>query len=243
MSHANGLDRITLFRSMSQEARSQFAKQCRWQKFASGQEIMGHNDQSLDVYFMAEGTARIIIYSFSGRPVIFRDVRPGEVFGEFAAIDGRPRSATVEATSDCLTGALRPDAFWDSLLSHPMVARDAMIWLTAQSRALTRRVLEFSTLAVRNRLHAELLRLAREDIRDDGSAVVSPVPTHADLASRISTHREAVTREMSRLTREGLIDRQGDLLVICSLQKLGDLVEEVLGESLLNLESGDSPSW
>lgn len=243
MPQSNNLDGITLFRSMTQDERFQLARRCRWQKFATGQEIMGHNDQSLDVYFMAEGTARIIIYSFSGRPVIFRDVRPGEVFGEFAAIDGRPRSATVEATSDCLAGALRSDAFMEAVLAHPMVARDAMIWLTAQARALTRRVLEFSTLAVRNRLHAELLRLAREQIRDDGSAVVSPVPTHADLASRISTHREAVTREMSRLTRAGLIERQGDLLVICDLQTLGDLVEEVLGESLLDLDSGNGPSW
>ena len=242
MQDTPSLDSVTIYGCLNDEERAAIAEQCRWQKFQAGQEIIAHNEPSLEVYFLVEGKARVIIYSYSGKPVIFRDVRPGEVFGEFAAIDAGPRSATVEATTDCVTAALRPDVFWETLLSHPKVARSAMEWLTGQVRALTGRVLEFSTLAVRNRLHAELLRLARDDMRDDGTAVIYPVPTHAELASRISTHREAVTREMSRLTRSGLIERKGDRLLICDLMELGELVEEVLGESLLPLEPRDGNS-
>ncbi len=236
MPDTHSLKSIAILRGLSDDTLAEIAGQCRWQRFMTGQEIISHHDQSLDVYFLVEGKARIIIYSFSGRPVIFRDARPGEVFGEFAAIDQLPRSATVEARSDCLTAAIKPEAFMDALMTHPELAANTMRWLVKQARALTGRVLEFSTLAVRNRLHAELLRLAQEDIRDDGSAVIMPLPTHADLASRISTHREAVTREMSRLSRSGLIDRQGDALVIRELQELSQLVEEVLGESLLDIE-------
>lgn len=239
MQDTPSLESVTIYSGLSEEERAAIAQQCRWQRFQAGQEIIAHNEPSLEVYFLVEGMARVIIYSFTGKPVIFRDVRPGEVFGEFAAIDAGPRSATVEATTDCVTASLRPDAFWESLLSHPLVARSAMEWLTSQVRALTGRVLEFSTLAVRNRLHAELLRLARDDIQGDGTAIIYPVPTHAELASRISTHREAVTREMSRLNRSGLIERKGDRLVICNLKELGVLVEEVLGESLLPLDPGD----
>ena len=238
MPDTHSLKSVAIFRGLSDDALGQIEGQCRWQRFMAGQEIISHHDQSLDAYFLVEGKARIIIYSFSGKPVIFRDARPGEVFGEFAAIDQLPRSATVEATTDCLTAAIRPEAFMDALLTHPEVAGNTMRWLVAQSRALTSRVLEFSTLAVRNRLHAELLRLAQEDIRDDGSAVIMPLPTHADLASRISTHREAVTREMSRLAKSGLIERNGEALVIRDLHELSQLVEEVLGESLLDMEGG-----
>ena len=238
MSDTHSLKNIAIFRGLSEEALDKIAGQCDWRRFMAGQEIISHHDGSLDVYFLVEGTARIIIYSFSGKPVIFRDARPGEVFGEFAAIDQLPRSATVEATTDCLTAAIKPQPFMDALLSHPEVAGNTMRWLVAQARALTGRVLEFSTLAVRNRLHAELLRLAKEDIRDDGSAVISALPTHADLASRISTHREAVTREMRRLTVSGLIEKQGESTVICDVQEFSKLVEEVLGESLLDMSGG-----
>ena len=236
MPDSHSLKSIAIFRGLSDETLAEIAGQCRWQRFTTGQEIISHHDQSLDAYFLVEGKARIIIYSFSGKPVIFRDARPGEVFGEFAAIDQLPRSATVEARTDCLTAAIRPEVFLDVLMTHPEVAGNTMRWLVAQARALTGRVLEFSTLAVRNRLHAELLRLAQEGIREDGSAVIMPVPTHADLASRISTHREAVTREMSRLSKSRLIERKGDALVIRELQELSQLVEEVLGESLLDME-------
>ena len=238
MSDTHSLKNIAIFRGLNEEALDRIAGQCDWRRFMAGQEIISHHDGSLDVYFLVEGTARIIIYSFSGKPVIFRDARPGEVFGEFAAIDQLPRSATVEATTDCLTAAIKPQPFMDALLSHPEVAGNTMRWLVAQARALTGRVLEFSTLAVRNRLHAELLRLAKEDIRDDGSAVISALPTHADLASRISTHREAVTREMRRLTVSGLIEKKDETTVICDIQEFSKLVEEVLGESLLDMGGG-----
>ena len=238
MSETHSLKSVAIFQGLSDEALAKIAGQCDWRRFMAGQEIISHHDGSLDVYFLVEGRARIIIYSFSGKPVIFRDARPGEVFGEFAAIDQLPRSATVEATTDCLTAAIKPQPFMDVLLTHPEVAGNTMRWLVAQARALTGRVLEFSTLAVRNRLHAELLRLAKEDIRENGSAVISALPTHADLASRISTHREAVTREMRRLTLSGMIEKKGESTIICDVQEFSKLVEEVLGESLLDMDGG-----
>ena len=74
-------------------------------------------------------------------------------------------------------------------------------------RALTTRVYEFSTLAVKNRIQAELLRLARLASGDGKRARVAPAPTHSEIASRVATHREAVTRELNRLARLGLIER------------------------------------
>ena len=66
---------------------------------------------------------------------------------------------------------------------------------------MTERVYEFSTLVVRKRLIRELLRLAEDNEQREGSASISPAPTHFDLAARISTHREAVSREMSALAK------------------------------------------
>jgi CRP-like cAMP-binding protein len=97
--------------------------------------------------------------------------------------------------------------------------------LTTQVRALTERVFEFSTLAVRNRVHAELVRLARDHGGND--AVIRPAPTHTEIASRISTHREAVTRELNRLEDLGLIVREGRSLRVADLERLQAMVEDV----------------
>ena len=67
------------------------------------------------------------------------------------------------------------------------------------------RVIELGTLSVRNRIHAKLLRLSRPSATERNTAIISPIPTHANIASFISTHREAITRELNDLARAGRI--------------------------------------
>jgi len=101
-----------------------------------------------------------------------------------------------------------------------------MMHLTKQVRTLTGRVVEFSTLAVRNRVQAELLRRAGDVPPTVNQAALSPAPTHAEIASRISTHREAVTRELSWLEDHGVIAKEGRTLRIKDLAKLRQMAAE-----------------
>jgi CRP/FNR family transcriptional regulator, cyclic AMP receptor protein len=102
--------------------------------------------------------------------------------------------------------------------------------MTRLIRCLSDRVVEFSALAVQHRVHAELLRLARISSPGHATAVIYPVPTHTDIANRISTHREAVTRELGNLCRAGLLERRNGSLVIRDVNKLSKMVADVLGE-------------
>ena len=227
------LQRIEVFRNLSESALGTLAKRLHWRRYEHEQQILGYLDDSSDVFFVIEGKVRAINYSLAGKEVSFRDIEAGDVFGEFAAIDGQPRSANVVALTDSLLAFMPAREFWETLTKHPEVAAATLKRLTAQVRALSERVFEFSTLAVKNRIHAELLRLARDNMRDENTAAIEPAPTHADIASRVSTHREAVTRELSDLTRAGLVERRERALLIKDVAKLGDLVEKVLGEHLL----------
>jgi CRP-like cAMP-binding protein len=121
-----------------------------------------------------------------------------------------------------------PSVFWTVVEHYPQVAAAVMRHLVGLVRALSGRVFEFSTLAVKNRIHAELLRLAREVSRlNSATVLLSPAPTHAEIASRISTHREAVTRELNEMVRAGLIERRSGGLIICDIERLARLVEDV----------------
>lgn len=226
------LDGIEVLQAMAPEARQALAGHCRWQRFASGQQIVGHLDTTRDVFFVVEGRVRATSYSLTGREVSYRDVTAGDMVGEFSAIDGAPRSADVIALTDCLFATMSADLFWQVLRQQPEVAAATLKSLTGQLRALTERVFEFSTLAVNNRIHAELLRLSRLQDISENTAVITPAPTHAELASRISTHREAVTRELNALARAGLIERDGNALRITDVAELSRMVQLVLGEQL-----------
>ena len=80
---------------------------------------------------------------------------------------------------------------------------------------------------MKNRIHAELLRLAREQEPSDNRADISPVPTHADIASRVSTHREAVTRELNGLIQSGLLAKKKRTLTVTDLLRLTKMVVDV----------------
>ena len=83
---------------------------------------------------------------------------------------------------------------------------------------------------VSNRIHAELLRLAANAGHEDGQALLSPAPSLSDIANRVSTHREAVSRELSRLASIGLLRRQGSDLRVTDVARLEKLVREAKGE-------------
>lgn len=223
------LEAIEIFASVPPGELETLSRRFRWRRYAADQQIISHLDVSTDVFLVIEGMVRVIVYSPAGKEVTFRDIAAGEYFGELAAIDGLPRSATVAALTNSLVASLSAETFWEILRCYPGVATSVMKRLASSVRALTERVFEFSALAVRNRVHAELLRLARDHMVGDNAAIIRPAPTHAELASRISTHREAVTRELNQLSREGLVERQAGALAIHDVERLARLVQNVAG--------------
>jgi CRP-like cAMP-binding protein len=203
---------------------------CLWREHRAGSQIVGYQELSTDVYFLVAGKVRVIVYSPEGKAVVFEDLASGAMFGEIAAIDRKPRSASVEAREACVVASLTANQFEDLMLQEPPLAIATLRHVVADIRRLSDRVLEFSTLAVQNRIHAELLRLAGHAPQQAGAALLSPAPSLSDIANRISTHREAVSRELSRLSSIGLLQREGRDLRITSVARLSKLVAEAKGE-------------
>ncbi len=224
------LSGIEMLGGLADSDREVLARSCRWHRYAAKQFVFSHEDETNDVYFVVTGQVRVTIYSASGKEVSFADLSAGASFGEISAIDGLPRSATVVALSDTVLASLPAEAFRKLLFDHPDVAADMMHYLVGLIRRLSDRVVEFNVLAVRNRIHAELLRLSQDHGTGGNSATIAPAPTHAEIASRVSTHREAVTRELNHLSRGGLIERRSGKLIIHDVDRLSRLVQEVLGE-------------
>ena len=224
------LTAIEIFRTLPPDALESLAKRCQWHRFGSNQLIVGQYDETKDVFFIVRGRVRVIVYAASGKEVSFRDLAAGQMFGELSAIDGQPRSASVIALQDTLMARMPPNVFWTMVQGYPQVATAVLHHLVGLVRALSERVFEFSTFAVKNRIHAELLRLAREASgHNSGAVLISPAPTHAEIASRISTHREAVSRELNELIRAGLVERCSGSLIIRDIERLARLVEDVAG--------------
>jgi CRP-like cAMP-binding protein len=119
--------------------------------------------------------------------------------------------------------------FWRLLRGEPLLAARVLRRLAGLVRRLSERVIDLSTLGVQSRVHAELLRLAREAGVARNAARIEPAPRYADIASQISTSREQVTRELSALVRAGVLERKGRALFVRDIARLERLVEELRG--------------
>ncbi len=202
-----------------------------WRRFRAGDEIIDRQSETRDVFFVAEGKVRVVIYSVSGREVTLDDIGPGGHFGELAALDGEPRSASVMAVEPALISSLGDEAFRKVATENPAMALSVMRRLATVVRTSSNRILDLSTLGANNRVHAEVLRLARVAVkRPDGSAAISPIPVHSDLASRVSTTRETAARVMGDLSRQDILKREKSALVVLDIAKLATLVEDVRGD-------------
>jgi CRP/FNR family cyclic AMP-dependent transcriptional regulator len=227
---AANLDSVPLLRELTQAQRDELARQCRFRRYAEGEHIIDGQSTGRDVFFVVAGVVRVVNYSASGREVAFDDIPAGAYFGELAALDGGPRSAFVQAQSPgTVAAAMPPEAFVDLMLKYPKVALEIMRRLARVIRFSTERIMDLSTVGANNRVHAELLRLAQAAGTDGKQAVITPIPHHADIASRVSTTRETVARVFSELTRAGMLQRNKSSLVVKDMEKLQELVEDLRG--------------
>ena len=125
----HSLGGIELFADLTDADREVLAARCRWRRYAAEQRIIGHQDDTTDVYFIASGRVHVTIYSLSGKEVAFRDLGPGKSFGEISAVDGAPRSATVIALADTLLASMPAATFRKVLRDHPEVSDRMMRYL------------------------------------------------------------------------------------------------------------------
>lgn len=223
----HGLRSIILLEGLSVSALEELARQCRWRRFQSGEQIISRDAPDQDVYLIASGRVRVTLFSAAGREVTFRDIPAGDWFGDLAAIDGLSRSADIVALDETLLASMTPATFQRILHEHPAVCDRMLRRLVSMVRELTERIFDISTLGVRNRVHAELLRLARQAGVERNMARIDPAPKHSDIASKVSTYREQVTRELSGMAKQGLIQRSGRALVIPDVVRLEKIVAEV----------------
>lgn len=179
---------------------------CLWRRAADGEELVGQADSGGDVFFVCAGRVRVLRRPAPGRRLVLTEIAAGGYFGELSAIDGTPRSAAVEAAGPATLARMPGGVFLDLCFRHRTIGEALLRRLAGEVRRLAAQVEDVATLPARQRIRAELARLARPD--GQGGGVISPPPTGAELAARVASQREVVSRECRALERAGLLRRR-----------------------------------
>lgn len=189
-----------------------------------GQLLLPQGSEADDVYLIRDGKVQISIFSANGRETILREMGPGRLVGEMAAISAMPRSASVSVAEDAVLALLSGKAFRQFMHDVPGAGYWMAVQLASRVRNLTDKTTELATLPVSARVQSELLRLALTQGVVDDRCTISPLPTHVELAARTGTHREAVTRELRLLAQEGIVAQSGRALEIAAVSRLKSLL-------------------
>lgn len=171
------------------------------------------------------GAYRVVALSAAGASVTLRSFGPGDHFGEMGILaHTAPGNWALVADTPGDVLHMSPAELAEALERLPKLAI-ALLHATAGRAALwAQRIFELAVLSPRARLLAELVRLA--DARGLGGrrVVLAAAPTHDALAAQVGITREAVSRNMNHLRREGLVLSGRREIVLTDLPRMRALV-------------------
>ena len=213
---------IPFFGGLEPDALERLAATMRTRRFRRGEVIFHIGDPGDALFVIVTGDVKISLPSETGDEAILATLRPGDVFGELALLDGAPRSATASALSATET-VVMPRQRFRELIATEAGVRDALLAsIAGELRRLTRHVEELHFLDITGRLAAQLVRLAEDGGTriDDGAYRLRTNLTQADLAAMVGCTRQSVNKLLGQFTDDGLLRLERDAIVVTNLPGL-----------------------
>ncbi len=213
---------IPFFSGLDPVALERVASGMRSRRFRRGEVIFHLGDPGDALFVIVSGDVKISLPSETGDEAILATLRPGEVFGELALLDGAPRSASATALTATETVVLPRDQFRELIATEAGV-RDALLAsIAGELRRLTTHVEELHFLDITGRLAARLVRLAQEGgtPTTDGAIRLRANLTQADLAAMVGCTRQSVNKLLGQFTDDGYIRQDREGIVVTDLARL-----------------------
>lgn len=210
ISYFSGLDEATLKALASVAVR---------RRYDAGQMIFVEGEPCAGLFIVESGRVKIFKLSPGGREQILHIFGAGEGFNDVAVLDGGPNPANVMALEPTSVLVIDRSSMVDLLERYPALSRAVIENLASRARHLVSLVEDLSLRTVVGRLAKLLLEQATEEV---GLERVPRGLTHAQMAARLGTVREVITRSLRKLEDEGLIKIKRHRIVILDREALED---------------------
>jgi CRP-like cAMP-binding protein len=210
-----------IFGALSAGARARLAGEGRAQQLAHGAMLCRAGEPGNSVYVVLEGELEVRLSSAGGRDVRIISLRPGDLVGEMAALDGGPRSADMVALRNTRLWRIPRPALVAALEAEPKAALALIAELSRRIRGANE-ALEASALLDLGGRVARLL-LQERNARD-----LVPM-TQTEMARRLGASRERVNRKLHQWAQQGWIQILPTGLRLLRIQQLESLVLNARG--------------
>jgi CRP/FNR family transcriptional regulator, cyclic AMP receptor protein len=219
------LRNIPVFCDLADQQLLQIQAKTILRSYTKGTVIFMEGDPGDAFYYVQTGKVKIVKTSDDGREHIIHILVPGDLFAEVLLFNNRPYPATAVAVEDSRIGVIRNTDLEQLVMQNNDLALQLI-------RALSRRLLyaqeKIKRLAlsdVKSRTAAVLLKLSREQgvLRSDGHVDIQLDLSRQDLAELVGTTRETVTRTLSALKKDQIVNFEGHTITILAVRELENL--------------------
>jgi CRP/FNR family transcriptional regulator len=225
--HVQTLARAPLFSGLTESELNFVVQRAVPRRFSAGEIIFGEGEPCAGLYVVESGHIRIFKTSSGGREQVLSVDGPGSSVAELPVFDGGNYPASVAAIDDAILLFLSKQDFQALCLAHPQVALKVLRVVGARLRRLVGIIEELSFTTVRHRLASYLLRMVGQEGKRTGGEVEIELPaSNQELASQIGTVRELVSRNLSRLQGEGIVQVDGRRVLILDLRALEEETQQ-----------------
>ena len=205
------LESIALFRNLGRDELQALRFIAQERHFATGCEIFHEDDPGNGVYFVKDGLVEISSLVSAGARRVFSQLGPGEIFGEMAMIEHRPRSATAIAVKDTDVYFLPRGEMLSFIQRSPALAFGLL-------QHISHRLREFNHLYLREVIQAERLAVVGNFARSivhDLKNPLSIISLSAEMFDRPDVRPEARAQAQARIRKqvERISDMVGDILI------------------------------
>ncbi|HEX3091717.1 MAG TPA: Crp/Fnr family transcriptional regulator [Candidatus Angelobacter sp.] len=221
LSHAlEILRRVQIFSGLTETELQFLAERAVPRDYRKGEILFTEGDPCAGLFVVESGQVRIFKSSPNGREQVLAVEGPGSSVAELPLFDGGNYPASTAALNDAKVYFISKQDFHSLCLVHPQVPLKVLKVVGSRLRKLVGIIEELSFTTVRSRLISSLVRRAKTGKKTREGVEIELPPSNQELASEIGTVRELVSRNLSRLQAEGLINMEGKTVTIPDVQRL-----------------------
>jgi len=205
-----------LFDALPREALDDILHQSTERYVRRGQTVFQKDDEGSYMVAVLSGRIRISANSPEGREVTLNMIDAGEVFGEIALLDGKPRSADATAIEDSALIMVERRHFLPYLTSNRDVVLRVIDVLCERLRDTSETVGNFAMLDLPGRLARKLLSLAAEYGNSANGWIRLEIRlSHTDLGRFVGGSRETINKQMRAWEEAGIVTREAGKIALC----------------------------
>ena len=196
------LEDVSLFSSLDEDAMRDFERVAIKKRFPKNAIIFSRGDESDSLYIVHSGKVKAVIHDEEGKEIVLSVIGAGEYFGEMAALDGVPRSATIVTREPTEMLIIHRNDFKNILSRNPDMAFNLLKVLLERLRRANEKIEGLAFTNVYGRVTNLLMQFAEPR---GGKWVVEEKMTHQEIANMVGSSREMVSKIMSELMEAGSI--------------------------------------